>query len=99
MIRIIKEGTRKQITCDNCGSILSYEQEDIRTTLSFDRGGNTIFDNNASPYIICPVCNSRVDISNGTEIGTKGQENLLNVLKSNGDLSTVYSSKEQLSKG
>lgn len=71
MIRIIREGTRKQITCDNCGSILSYEQEDIRTTSSFDRGGNTIFDNNASPYIICPVCNSRADISNETGVGTK----------------------------
>lgn len=99
MIRIIKEGTRKQITCDNCGSILSYEQEDIRTTSSFDRGENTIFDNNASPYIICPVCNFRVGISNETGIGTKSSDKLLNVLKNNGDLSTVYFSKEQLSKG
>ena len=29
MIKIIKRGTRKTCTCDNCGCVFSYEEEDI----------------------------------------------------------------------
>lgn len=30
MIQIIKEGITKQITCKNCGAVLSYNKEDIK---------------------------------------------------------------------
>lgn len=30
MIKIIKEGTKKIVTCENCGCTFSYEKEDTR---------------------------------------------------------------------
>lgn len=50
MIKIIKEGTRKQIQCFNCGCIFIYEDEDIFLS----------FTNNKQKSVMCPQCNKEV---------------------------------------
>lgn len=53
MIEIIKAGTKKKITCHECGAVLSYEDEDIKTeTNPQDRW------NPDKQYIVCPQCDS-----------------------------------------
>lgn len=56
MIEIIKNGTKKQLTCKQCGCLFSYEAEDIQTK---DYGHN--FDNlHTQQYIICPQCKNNI---------------------------------------
>jgi RNase P subunit RPR2 len=47
MIIIIKRETKHRITCDSCGVVLIYEDEDICV-------------NGNSAYIICPQCNQKI---------------------------------------
>ena len=51
MIKIIKPGTKKKVTCKECGCLFSYESEDIKSNLS--RSAN---------YVICPQCEEKVYI-------------------------------------
>ena len=50
MIRIERQGTKKYVKCDNCGSILSFEKEDEieRVTIRF---------------IYCPGCGERIALA------------------------------------
>lgn len=51
MIRIIKEGNYKRITCETCGAILAYNQtEDV-----LSNGVSCI-----TSYIECPLCGHKI---------------------------------------
>ncbi len=58
MIKIIKKGTRQQATCDRCGCVFSYEEEDINhlenhnDEYHFAEGAKHGYKN----YVICPQC-------------------------------------------
>lgn len=67
MIEILKEGTKKKVTCRNCGAILSYEREDIcrRRNSPWGTGHAHIIDCpdvEAFDYIICPQCEQKIDV-------------------------------------
>lgn len=51
MIKIIKKGTRQIATCEKCGCVFSYEEEDIKHLGSCKK------------YVICPQCNTDVVVS------------------------------------
>lgn len=58
MIKIIKRGTRQQATCDRCGCIFSYEEEDImhlenhNGEYHFAEGTKYDYKN----FVVCPQC-------------------------------------------
>jgi len=54
MIKIIKVGTRKITTCENCGCKFSYEEEDV-TSEGVALG-------NFKDIVICPQCEGKVTI-------------------------------------
>lgn len=62
MIEVLKKGTRKQCTCENCGAVMSYEKNDIK-----DKPKRTIDFRTLKPvypqnYIICPQCKHPVEV-------------------------------------
>lgn len=56
MIKIIKPGTRKKIECEECGTVLSYEQEDVQTGAILTGPGST----GSKKYIVCPQCHYQI---------------------------------------
>lgn len=56
MIKIIKRGTRKTCTCNNCGCVFSYEEEDVEITYT----SSNVFDVVA---IKCPQCDTEIILS------------------------------------
>lgn len=56
MIRILKPGTLKKCICDNCGSILSYdENEDVLEEYNKTFAANCVGGfSKPQKYIICP---------------------------------------------
>lgn len=57
MIKIIKIGSRKKIECNDCGSLLSYEEEDVITATNPENGWAD------KRFIECPQCKSKIYIS------------------------------------
>lgn len=55
MIKIIEYGKKRRVKCICCGSILEYEESDIK---SLQTGKNEW-----KKYIICPVCNHEVNVN------------------------------------
>lgn len=63
MIRIIKEGSYKRITCETCGAVLAYdEKEDLK--MKACAGNPQLLTYVTSTYIECPCCG--YDINCGT---------------------------------
>lgn len=67
MVKIIKEGTRKITTCENCGCKFSYEAEDVKSEstphkVDADYSFDVIF-RNEKFYVICPQCSNKVILS------------------------------------
>ena len=59
MIEIIKRGTKKNCTCDECGCVFRYEDEDIETTYT----SSDVFDVVAilpTSVIKCPQCDTEI---------------------------------------
>lgn len=56
MIKIIKYGKKRRVTCENCEALLEFEQEDLR----FAHTGI----NELEGYIRCPSCGEAVTIKN-----------------------------------
>lgn len=53
MIRIIKEGNYKRITCETCGAVLAYnEKEDISKRTGVMTNGISYI----ISYMECPLC-------------------------------------------
>ena len=66
MIQVIQHGNKKRIECQNCGALLSYdEQEDVQkgtsktTVLSCSGKGSVT---RSEKYIICPQCKNKIVI-------------------------------------
>lgn len=61
MIKILKRGTRKEVTCESCDSILSYDEEDIVTLETNDvKYYGQFFSKRKESHIVCPVCNKKI---------------------------------------
>lgn len=54
MIKVLREGTKRKIECNNCGALLQYEKEDIQE--------QQITLNAYYEYIICPECKYRIGL-------------------------------------
>lgn len=62
MIKIIKPGCKKEIECQKCGALLSYdEKEDVKNE-SVIMTRKTCFDPSCGErsFIICPQCHNKV---------------------------------------
>lgn len=55
MIEIIKPGTKKKCTCEECGCIFTYEAEDIESTVHGLYGAEY-------SYIKCPQCGNEIHL-------------------------------------
>lgn len=63
-MKILKEGTKNQVTCHECGSLLQFEKSDIRLHLR-GRSYDDDFDDPEDRYcghIICASCNHQINI-------------------------------------
>lgn len=60
MIEIIKRGTKKTCTCDNCGCIFSYEDEDIEVKLYHAFDISQIADDEYKELVRCPQCDEKI---------------------------------------
>lgn len=56
MIKIIKEGTIKKCTCDECGCYFSYEDEDVLKKSNLSFSGTTLY----RELISCPQCDKEI---------------------------------------
>ena len=52
-IKILKHGTKKVVTCNNCGCVFEYEKEDT-TTIQLKY-------NEYKQYIKCPDCRCEIE--------------------------------------
>lgn len=62
MIKIIKPGTLRKVTCNNCGAVLRYDTtEDMKTenVKSFLANCVEVY-KRQQQYIICPQCKNKI---------------------------------------
>lgn len=62
MIKIIKPGTLREVTCNNCGAVLRYDAtEDVKTenVESFLCNSVEAY-KREQQYIICPQCKNKI---------------------------------------
>lgn len=48
----------KEVVCKNCGATLQYVPKDVVSQVHRDYGGGS----DTYSHIICPACNSKVDV-------------------------------------
>lgn len=63
MIIIIKAGTKREVTCNKCGAVLSYDSsEDVQTENieRWDNTGERVWFKKPQNYIICPQCEYKI---------------------------------------
>lgn len=63
MIKIIKPGTKREVTCDKCGAVLSYDtSEDVQMENIECRGdtGERMWFKKQRNYIRCPQCEYKI---------------------------------------
>ena len=65
MIEVIKYGTRKEITCPKCGSLLAYTAEDIQISGDYTLPNRHCID--------CPVCKYEILLANEESVKTREQ--------------------------
>lgn len=63
MIEIIKRGTKKTCTCDNCGCYFSYEEEDIKVESYHAFDITQMGDDTYKEYVQCPQCDTEIILS------------------------------------
>lgn len=59
MIKVLKPGTLKTVSCGNCGALLQYEGEDI---IQENRPNLLISSTYIHKYIYCPQCKKKVTL-------------------------------------
>jgi hypothetical protein len=63
MIKIIKQGTKKTCSCDNCGCLFSYEAEDVDVesyrALDMTQMGSDSY----KESVRCPQCGERISLN------------------------------------
>ena len=57
MIKVLKPGTLKTVSCENCGALLQYSGEDI---IKEDKPNLPISLTYVHKYIYCPQCKKKV---------------------------------------
>lgn len=65
MIKILKYGPLRRVTCPWCGSLLSYdEREDVETETFRDYHieSSTSYEH-CEKYILCPSCDERITLN------------------------------------
>lgn len=56
MIKILREGNKRQVECEECGALLSYQQEDIKKEeYSLSQTASYY-----EKYIVCPQCKNKI---------------------------------------
>lgn len=62
MIKIIKPGTLREVTCNNCGAVLRYDAtEDVKTeNVESFLGDSVGAYKRQQQYIICPQCKNKI---------------------------------------
>ncbi|MBR5091271.1 MAG: hypothetical protein IK093_17740 [Ruminiclostridium sp.] len=65
MIEVIKYGTRKEITCPKCGSLLAYTAEDVQISGDYTLPNRYCID--------CPVCNKEIIVPDKCEKGANNE--------------------------
>lgn len=62
MIKIIKPGTLREVTCNNCGAVLRYDAtEDVKTENAKSFLVNSVEAyKREQQYIICPQCKNKI---------------------------------------
>ena len=55
MIKVIEYGRKRRVTCGNCGALLEFEKEDIKTV--------QVGMNEYEQQIMCPACNEAVKVN------------------------------------
>ena len=64
MIEIIKRGTKKTHTCNNCGCVFSYEDEDVECDSKAFSFVNGIQRNVWEYSVKCPQCEEEIVLKN-----------------------------------
>lgn len=59
MIEIIKRGTKKACTCNKCGCLFRYEDEDIEVE-TFEANTNGVIGIIQREFVPCPQCDEKV---------------------------------------
>lgn len=54
MIKVIKYGKKRRITCSQCGALLEFERDDLKSV--------RVSINEYEQTIECPACNATVSI-------------------------------------
>lgn len=54
MVKVIKYGKKRRITCSNCGASLEFEKDDLKNV----RTGVDVYEQ----QIVCPACNEIVSV-------------------------------------
>lgn len=62
MIKIIREGTRRIMTCESCGCVFSYDKEDITQIRDCIPPDQLLFHHQGN-YVICPQCEAECIIA------------------------------------
>ena len=63
MIKILKPGTKKEITCDKCGALLSYDEKEDMKEECIEKAFVTNMPSGCGrkqEYIICPQCKNKI---------------------------------------
>ena len=62
MKKIIKEGTRRKITCEECGCLFSFEDEDTYHTELYRNECERVTEMKAGykTFVTCPQCESEI---------------------------------------
>ena len=55
MVKVIKYGQKRRVTCEVCGALLEFEKDDVKTV---QMGMNEY-----EQQIECPACNETVEIN------------------------------------
>lgn len=56
MIEVLREGNKKKIECNECGALLRYQTNDVRT----ERIYLAPREEGIRKYIICPLCQEKI---------------------------------------
>lgn len=57
MIKIIQTGTRRKRSCEECGCLFSFEEEDVQAEASLKEGWQP-----REKFVECPQCHAKVVI-------------------------------------
>lgn len=77
MVIVLKEGTKKKVTCPECGALLAYDASSDVIKKICNIGISPFAYPSEKEYIICPQCDHEVAVngSGSFHIGCRKEEN------------------------